>query len=396
MLFRSGSIHRADETRLNLSALTHADAAETAVLLKEMPELVTVDLGSDGLWSGSEEGGTYTVPADIPESDRTALSAPAAAERDLTWEDIRLLQEAAPGAAVCFRFSLFGKSFTTLDEEMNFHHVTMEDEGAAVREVLPCMTHCRVLDMDFSGVSSESMAQIRDDYPEMEVIWRIWFGNDCSVRTDTERILASNLNHVLTDDNTQDLKYCTKLRLLDIGHNSYLTDFGFLEHMPDLEVAILGVTGMKDLHWLAQCTKLEYLELNTLYGAQDADLAPLENLTALQHLNLCRLGHVKHWEVLRNMTGLRRLYFGRYTWLPDGAREELEELFPDTEINWTLETGCDGPWRFDETGPGGYAERYALLREQFEYSNYTNVSSSWYNDPLYYREGETHYRPWMW
>ena len=41
----------------------------------------------------------------------------------------------------------------------------------------------------------------------------------------------------------------------------------------------------------------------------------------------------------------------------------------------------------------GYNERYLLLRRQFEYSDYTNVCSSWYNDPLYFKEGEPHYHP---
>ena len=277
---------------------------------------------------------------------------------------------------------------------MNFHHIEMDDEGTAVRAVLPCMTRCRLLDMDFSGVSSEAMAKIRDDFPQMEVVWRIWFGTNCSVRTDVERILASNLDHKLQDTNTQDLKYCTKVRLLDIGHNEMLTDFSFLEYMPDLEVAILGISGMRDLHWLAKCTKLEYLEINTLYWAQDPDLTPLENLTSLEHLNLCRLGYVQHWEVLKNLTKLKRLYFGCFTYVPEGAKEELEALFPNTEIDWKTPTGCDDGWRFD--GHGGYVERYALLREQFEYSDYTNVSSAWYNDPLYYKEGESRYRPSDW
>ena len=367
LLFPNGSTHKILERRLNCSWLMHTEVKLLIPLLQQMPKLRFVNLGEEG----TEEN-----------------------PREFGWEDVRALQDACPDTDFRYGFSLFGQYFTTLDEEMNFHHVTMEDEGDAIREVLPCMKKCRLLDMDFSGVSSESMAQIRDDYPNMKVVWRIWFGTNCSVRTDVERILASNLDHKLTDDNSGDLKYCTGVRLLDIGHNELLTDFSFLHYMPELEVAILGISGMRDFWDLSDCTKLEYLELNTLYWGQNPDLTPLKNLKNLEHLNLCRLGEVEHWEVLKDLTKLKRLYFGCYTHVPEGAREELEAALPNTEIDWKTPTGCDDGWRFD--GHGGYAERYALLRKQFEYSNYTNVSSAWYNDPMYYKEGEPHYRPSNW
>ena len=274
---------------------------------------------------------------------------------------------------------------------MNFHHVTMDDEGAAVREVLPCMTKCELLDMDFSGVSSEHMAEIRDAYPQMKVVWRIWFGNDCSVRTDVERILASNLNHGLTDDNTRDLKYCTKVRFLDIGHNTMLRDFSFLKYMPDLEVAVICITGLSDLTPLANHEKLEYLEINTC--AQGLDLSPLGTCPNLEHICACYLGHVRGWEELKKLTKLQRLWFGRNTQLPEGAVEELQEALPNTIINTTNAFGSSGDWRYE----GKHMHpRYKLLREQFDYSNYTNVSSSWYNDPMYYKEGERRYRPSLW
>ena len=87
---------------------------------------------------------------------------------------------------------------------------------------------------------------------------------------------------------------------------------------------------------------------------------------------------------------LQRLWFGRYTKLPEGGIEELQEALPNTIINTTNEYGSSGDWRYE----GKHLHpRYALLREQFDYSNYTNVSSSWYNDPKYYKKGERRYRP---
>lgn len=393
VLFPDGSIHRITERRLDLSALCHEDVSAAAEALRQMPGLRYVNLGEED--PAPEEGSTGTGektpdsnadPGEDPNEDPEPLTP-----RGLTWEDVRLLQEACPEAELEYRFSLFGKPFSTLDTEMNFHHVTMDDEGAAVREVLPCMKRCTLLDMDFSGVSSERMAEIRDAYPQMKVVWRIWFGSDCSVRTDVERILASNLNHALTDGNTKDLKYCTAVRFLDIGHNTSLTDFSFLTEMPDLEVAILCITGLHDLTPLSNHEKLEYLEINTC--AQGLDLSPLGTCPNLEHLCACYLGDIRGWEALENLKKLQRLWFGCNTRLPDGALEELQAALPDTVINTTNPYGSSGDWRY--VGRNKHP-RYQLLCEQFDYSNYTNVSSSWYNDPMYYREGERRYRPQLW
>ena len=376
--FPDGSVHKTLERRVDLSALHHEDVSATIEALKQMPKLRYVNLGT-------EDAAEAKIDQDSAEDTGNMIP------RGLTWEDIRALQDACPEADVEYQFTLFGKKFSTLDKEMNFHHVTMDDEGTAVREVLPCMTKCELLDMDFSGVSSEHMAEIRDAYPQMKVVWRIWFGNDCSVRTDVERILASNLNHVLTDDNTRDLKYCTKVRFLDIGHNTMLHEFSFLEYMPDLEVAVICITGLSDLTPLANHEKLEYLEINTC--AQGLDLSPLGTCPNLEHICACYLGHVRGWEELKKLTKLQRLWFGRNTQLPEGAVEELQEALPNTIINTTNAFGSSGDWRYE----GKHMHpRYKLLREQFDYSNYTNVSSSWYNDPMYYKEGERRYRPSLW
>ena len=391
--FPDGTVHRATERRLDLSALCHEDVDEAADALRRMTGLRYVSLGEqdDFQQSGKE---TEKAPNATEETDaepEDLLEPEEPQSRDLTFEDVRTLQEACPWADVEYHFTLFGKEFSTLDTEMNFHHVTMDDEGAAVREVLPCMTKCELLDMDFSGVSSERMAEIRDAYPRMKVVWRIWFGNDCSVRTDVERILASNLNHVLTDENAKDLKYCTAVRFLDVGHNTRLTDFSFLAEMPDLEVAVICITGLHDLTPLSNHEKLEYLEINTC--TPGLDLSPLGSCPNLEHICACYLGNVRGWEALKNLKKLQRLWFGCNTHLPEGALEELQEALPDTVINTTNPYGSSGDWRYE----GKHLHpRYRLLREQFDYSNYTNVSSSWYNDPMYYREGETRYRPQLW
>lgn len=354
LVFPDGSQHYDYEIRVDLSALDDAGVDEAIKLLSRMPNVHAVELG--------EEGDT---------------------ER-LSFASIHKLQEAFPDVDFAYSFTLWGQKLSTLDTRMELDHIKMNDEGAAVREVLPCMTKCVFLNMDFCGVSSETMAEIRDEYPQMEVIWRIWFGIDCSVRTDTERILASNLGHVLKNSNTKDLKYCTKVKYMDIGHNTALTDLSFMSYMPDLEVAIIAITPWRDLSPLASCKNLEFLECSEFFlkDGEVMDLAPLGELTNLKHLNICKMFHVKNWEVLKNLTGLERLWIGAFNDIPEEGIEELRAALPNTVINTTELTGSLGSWRENEDGT--YNERYLLLREQFNYDHFPASESTYYNDPNYY------------
>ena len=373
--FPDGSTHQADETRLDLRGLTHKDVPETAKLLKQMPELEYVDLGTDGAW-------TETERAEL-NAETAAAERPAEATRDLTWQDLSLLQEAAPRADLDYRFVFYGRYLSTLSEEMDLNHSVMSDEGAAVREILPLMKYCKRLDMDSCGVSSEAMAKIRDDYPEMEVIWRIWFAyNQFTMRTDSERLWCANFYPYMWDQYTQELKYLTHLKYLDLGHNLQLHDWDFLRYMPDLEVLILTSSSWESLDMLENCTKLEFLEIIP-YAHLDLDLQPLAKLTNLEHLNICAMGKTENWEVLLNMKKLKRLWIGEETgaYLPEGAEEQIREALPDTEIMFRGGGAATGSWRINPDGT--VPERYTLLREQFDYDHWPSVAPYPYNDPKY-------------
>ena len=373
--FPDGSAHQADETRLDLSGLTHKDVPETAELLKQMPELEYVDLGTDGAW-------TETERAEL-NAETAAAERPAEATRDLTWQDLLMLQEAAPRADLDYRFVFYGRYLSTLSEEMDLNHSVMSDEGAAVREILPLMKHCKRLDMDSCGVSSEAMAKIRDDYPEMEVIWRIWFAyNQFTMRTDSERLWCANFYPYMWDEYTQELKYLTHLKYLDLGHNLQLHDWSFLRYMPDLEVLILTSSSWESLDMLENCTKLEFLEIIP-YAHLDLDLQPLEKMTNLEHLNITAMGKTENWEVLLNMKKLKRLWIGEETgyYLPEGAEKQIREALPDTEIMFRGGGAATGSWRINPDGT--VPERYALLREQFDYDHWPSVAPYPYNDPKY-------------
>ena len=336
---------------LDLSALTRDEMPAAFEEIESMPSLRFVDLGAEDSESESR----------------------------LTLEDVGSFQSEFPDIDFDYRFSLFGSEYSILCEKLNLNHIEMDDEGAAVRRVLPYLKHCTFLNMDMCGVSSKAMAAIRDDFPQIEVVWRVFFGRDCAVRTDCERILASNTGHVLTSANSRDLKYCTKVKYLDVGHQ-YLTDLSFLKYMPDLEVCIIALNPWSDLSPICNCTKLEYLEIEY---TQCHDLSPLSTLTGLKHLNIGGLGSLKGCKALLNLTELERLMVTSHTTVPDTVLKELRESHPDVYIDTEANDASDGLWRADPVRKT-WSERYQLLREQFGYSDYGHTCASFDNDKRYY------------
>ena len=373
--FPEGSVYPLDATEVSLHELKHKDVTEAAGLLKQMPGLERIDMGTDGAWT--------EVNREELNAETAALERPLKATRDLTWEDLRTLQEAAPQAELEYRFVFYGRYLSTLSEEMDLNHSVMMDEGAAVREILPLMKHCKRLDMDSCGVSSERMAEIRDAYPEMEVIWRIWFANNqFTMRTDSERLWCANFYPYMWDEYTQELQYLTNLKYLDLGHNLELHDWNFMRTMTNLEVCIITASGWDTLDMLENCTKLEFLEI-VPWAHIELDLTPLAGMQDLEHLNICGMGQTKGWEVLLGMPKLQRLWIGSHTayFFPEGAMEQILEAHPYTDILYKTDGAATGSWRINPDGT--VPDRYLLLREQFDYDNWPSVAPYPYNDPKY-------------
>lgn len=346
-----------------------------------------------------------TLPDTVPGEDLLALAllpdlqtvelgaCEDAAESPMDWSALALAEAACPNAEFHYAFRLYRKDFDLQSTEMDLNHITMYDEGELVKKVAACLPDLALLDMDFCEVSDEAMAQIRDSLPDTEVIWRIWFGKGraggYTARTNAIKLLASNPDWggELTPENTQSLKYCTKVKYLDLGHNNLLTDISFVRCMPDLEVVILAMSGVSDLRPLQDCPKLEYLEIQT---SAIGDLRPLADLKNLRHLNIAYNFAVTDISPLYGLTELERLWIGCLDPVPPEQIAEMQRRAPNCEIDVESQDPTAGDWRyvsFDEFGVGKTHPRYELLREQFNYGSapwcYNYIDS----DPLYLPHG---------
>ena len=339
---RSGSLPAPDEGGvLVLAGLTSSDVPALLSSLPQRTDISVVDLGDD---------------------QRSPIA----------WEDIRALQLACPNITFRYSFNLYGKPFTLSDTVMDLNHITIQDQGELVRRILPCMQNLELLDMDFCHVDDEHMAAIRDDFPNIKVVWRVWFGGSYSVRTDVEKILASSPGVAgnLTVNNTQSLRYCTEVKYLDVGHNEILRDISYVAYMPKLEVAILAMLNVEDISPLANCPELEYLEIQT---NKITDLSPLKDLKKLHQLNIGYNFELYDISPLYGLTELERLWIGAFTPIPWQQVAEMMQRVPKCEIN-TDATDPHADWRWGN-------ERYDLLVQQFGYDR-AAYSYSWL-DPLY-------------
>ena len=300
--------------------------------------------------SSSDTDAAVKALALLPGISRIQLSA-----ESMTFDDVGRFQALPSAPVVDYPFTLYDIGFNTADDFMDLNHVRIYDHAEALRQVLPYMTVCRQVDMEYCGIPDWEMAELRAAFPDTKIVWRIWF-SIYNCRTDETRILASIRGMCLTAAACEALKYCNEVRYLDVGHNT-IEDISFVSYMPDLEVAIVAINYWRDATPLASCPKLEYLEI---YNTQCTDLTPLAGLTNLKHLNLGWNYNLTDITPLYGLTGLERLWIGSVHSIPQEQLDEIQRRLPNTRINITTPNPTEEGWRDDP--------RYDLLSEQLGYN----------------------------
>ena len=297
-----------------------------------------------------------------------------------TWESLKRLRALLPETAFRYGFTLYGKDCDLSDTSLNFSHIPIEDNAEALRKVIPLMTELNYVDMDTTGIPNPEMEKLRTDFPDVKFVWRVWFGEAYSVRTDVQRILASKpgAGGMLYPWDVEALSCCHDVIFLDLGHNQQLTDISFVAQMPKLETAILAMCDWTDATPLTNCPELEYLEM---FSTKCSDLRPLTKLHNLKHLNIAGIVDIEDVSPLFDMTQLERLYLGSMNRVPNEQADELRRRLPNCEVDTLVyDDPTGGHWRWD--GDGNIVPRYYLLRMQFGYYD-DDAFSFWWNDPLY-------------
>ena len=368
-----GSLLPSDTTSYDLSTATAEEAIAAAPALARLPALESVNLGAE--------------------------------RESMGWEGIARLREILPQTTFQYSFDLYGTSADLSAASLDLYTVLISqyDEGELLDQVMGYMPQLRYVDIDSCGLPMWRCEEINLKHPDVKVVFRVWFGNTYSVRTDVEKILASkpSVGGMLTNDTVEGLYYCHDVKYLDVGHNDLLTDIGFVAEMPKLEVAVLAMCGWTDASPLSHCPELEYLEMQT---TNCNDLSPLAGLQKLRHLNVAGIGadsvdypppYLTDISPLYSLTGLERLWLGSYQYVPQEQIDEMQRCAPDCEINTSVDDPTGGRWRYVDYDtenyifrfPRDYHPRYVKLLEQFAGPGAASIDDSAYafrwNDPLY-------------
>ena len=150
---------------------------------------------------------------------------------------------------------------------------------------LELLHNLKYLDMSDCNLSNEDLAKLREEFPNIKVVWKIYF-SVWSLKTDAVAfsVLISNFKYTyLTSKTIEVFKYCTDLQALDLGHQK-ITDISVIgDYLPNLRVLILADNQIKDITPLKKLKHLHYLEL---FINNITDISPLTECAELVDINL--------------------------------------------------------------------------------------------------------------
>lgn len=281
---------------------------------------------------------------------------------DWTLEQAKPLMDAQPGLRVELNTEAFGVPFSLTDDVVVFSGIPLAEHMDELLALLPYLYNVGRLDMEECGIPDEEMGRLREAYPSPKIVWRVHVGV-YSCRTDVRMIHFADAisNPMLTDADVPPLIYCNEVKYLDLGHNLIQNPY-FVAYMPDLEVCIVAIHEPTDISAFAHCPKLEYAEL---FNGSVSDVSALAACTELKHLNLS-MNEITDITPLYGLVKLERLWISNNP-IPEEQVETFRKLVPDCVVNTTAEDPTLNEWRWDTNRPNWYAERYELLRKQFQY-----------------------------
>ena len=334
------------------------------------PETVTLDLSA----MTPEQVDIYAQRlAMLPNLNRVELMT-SEGKCNLSTADIQKLQDALPDVVFnyIYEFELFGQTLSTADERVEYVKVNIGDEGEPqIREALDKLVNCKYFLLDDCGLSNETMARIRDDYPHIKIVWRVFQHNkNRSWLTDTEVVRAV---YGIEDSNSDFLKYCTDAKYIDLGHNTNMIDISFCAYMPNLEIAILSGSPIKDLSPLSNCKKLEFLEI--AWCGHITDVSPLAACDSLKYLNIGHTG-IKNVETLTglNLEMLSFVNSGNKVGMTEAKWKDIQAKMPDCWITYSpLKDSNANPygvgWRYSKSPlvASNFTDCYKRVREVFDY-----------------------------
>ena len=171
------------------------------------------------------------------------------------------------------------------------------------------------------------------------------------------------MTHGLDDTNCHELRYCTDVTYMDIGHNETLTDVSFVEYMTKLECVIVSGAPVKDISAFADHDSLEFLEL--CFCGHLKDISMLDTCDNLKYLNIS-------YTKVSDISSLENLPLERFNSMQNNvsaaSQAKFLEWHPDCLTRFTGKQPYGYGWRYIDNGIT-YNDYYANMRVVFRYDD---------------------------
>ena len=323
-----GKEYEESTTFLDLSDMHPEDITEVSEKMTQLPELSEVNL--------------------MVEGNEPLLSLPA----------VVVLKEEHPNVHFIYEFDMYEQHLTTEDTEVSFVKAEIGNEGEeTIRQALSILDKCEYFLLDDCGIDDEIMAQIREDFPETKVVWRVHVGWK-SALTDDQVI---RMTHGINDSMTGPLQYCNEVIYMDLGHDAGITDISFIANMPDLECLILSDALFTDITPLTGCSKLTWLELVSCYKIENLEL--IADMDSIKYLNIS-------YTRTNDISGIMDMNLDRFSCIGNplsrDAFDEYAEAHQDCICVYSGNPYGYG-WRYNDYGYT-FFDYYARMREVFRYT----------------------------
>ena len=267
----------------------------------------------------------------LPDAKSVTLTACGLSE-----DALRTFSAAHPEILTIWETQLFGVTFTTDAEEIEFTDIPLTVEDAAqIEDMLPYMPNLKKVVMLRCGISNEDMEEINLRHEDGQFVWMVQV-YAYGVRTDQTYFSIYNCEYFYGeyDHLADDLRYCHDMIAVDLGHMHLYGDTYFLTQMPHLQYLILSSAGPNPIPELGTLKELRFLELGK---ASFTDITMLSECTSLTDIDLM-YKRVKSDEVaeadvqtLCKMTWLKRLYLGGNMYNEEQMKRLYDSL-PNTQI----------------------------------------------------------------
>ncbi|MDO5445050.1 MAG: hypothetical protein Q4F31_05455 [Eubacteriales bacterium] len=277
-----------------------------------------------------------------------------------------------PAEQEVFSVELFGQVLTSEQERIEFINTDIGEDGVEmIREVLPRLSACKYLLLDSCGISNETMAVLRDDFPDIKIVWRVGFeGFPLTFLTDSTvaHVAVEIGGKIIYDWNSSVLNYCTDVEYLDLGHG-VLTNIDFCAYMPHLKYLIMSYNPISDLSPLKNCQELEFAEF--YFCSQLRDISPLSECRNLKYLNISATG-VDDISPVYGLDKLERFFCIMNDYhVTSEQKEEIFNYLPDCWITFEKPASINVGWSYDE--PNVRADWYLKIRDIWRY-----LTELWY------------------